>query len=49
MSNYFIAKSTGRMESGKSVIWKFPEFYKEFPIEIGNIENDKLISFAWSD
>ncbi|MEI7983535.1 MAG: hypothetical protein WCI71_17940 [Bacteroidota bacterium] len=25
MSNYFISQSTGRMEEGKTVLWKFPE------------------------
>ena len=24
MSQYFIEKSSGRMESGKTLIWKFP-------------------------
>lgn len=26
MSNYFISESNGRMEEGKNLIWKFPEF-----------------------
>ena len=26
MSNYFISESTGRMEEGKNLIWRFPEF-----------------------
>ena len=46
MSNYFISKSTGRMEFEKTVIWKFPEHDLEFPIKIANIENDKQISFT---
>ncbi len=25
MSNYFISKSTGRMEEGKTLTWQFPE------------------------
>ncbi len=30
MCNYFISKSNGRLESGKTLIWKFPEFDFEF-------------------
>lgn len=26
MSNYFISESTGRMEEGKKLTWKFPNF-----------------------
>ena len=47
MSNYFIQKSTGKMEEGKTVKWKFPEFDKEFSVKIGTIEKDKYISFYW--
>lgn len=47
MSNYFIAKSSGMMEEGKEIMWKFPEFDEEFPIRTGKIEKDKYISFYW--
>ena len=47
MSNYFIQKSTGKMEEGKTVQWKFPEFDMEFPVRIDKIEKDKYISFYW--
>jgi len=47
MSNYFIAKGSGRMEEGKEIMWKFPEFDEEFPIRTGKIEKDKYISFYW--
>jgi uncharacterized protein YndB with AHSA1/START domain len=47
MSNYFISKSSGRMEEGKEVIWQFPEFSMEFPVRIGKIEPDKYISYYW--
>ncbi len=47
MSNYFISKSTGRMEEGKKIMWQFPEFELEFPIRVGKIERDKYISFYW--
>ena len=49
MSNYFIAASTGRMEEGKAITWKFPEFDMEFPIRVGKIVMDKHISYYWND
>ena len=47
MSNYFISESTGRMEEGKTLEWKFPEFDIVFPVRIGKIEKDKYISYFW--
>ena len=47
MSNYFISKGSGRMEEGKSIIWKFPEFDFEFPIQVGKIEQNQYISYYW--
>jgi uncharacterized protein YndB with AHSA1/START domain len=49
MSNYFISKSTGRMEAGKTVTWQFPEFDMSFPVRIDKVETDKFISFYWDD
>src|SRR5438105_3212999 len=49
MSNYFISKSTGRLEEGKTVTWKFPEFDMEFPIRVSTIKKDQLVSFYWND
>ena len=49
MSNYFISKSTGRMEEGKTLTWKFPEFDMEFPVRVEKIEQDKYISYSWDD
>jgi uncharacterized protein YndB with AHSA1/START domain len=47
MSNYFISKSSGKMEEGKQIMWKFPEFDAEFPVRVGKIEINKYISFSW--
>jgi uncharacterized protein YndB with AHSA1/START domain len=47
MSNYFISESSGRMEDGKTLQWKFPEFDMQFPIRVGKIEKDKYVSFSW--
>jgi uncharacterized protein YndB with AHSA1/START domain len=49
MSVYFISKSSGRMEEGKKLIWKFPEMDIEFPVRVGKIEKDKYISYYWND
>ena len=49
MSNYFISKSTGRMEEGKTIFWKFPEFDMEFPVRVGKIVKDTFISYRWND
>ncbi len=47
MSNYFISKSSGRMEEGSELKWRFPEFDMEFPVRVGKIESNKYISFFW--
>ncbi len=47
MSNYFISKSSGRMEEGKTLTWKFPEFDPEFSVRVGQTEKSKYISFYW--
>ncbi len=47
MTQYFISKSSGRMEEGKQIMWRFPEFDMEFPIRIGKITPDKYISYYW--
>lgn len=49
MSNYFISQSTGIMEEGKNLIWKFPEFDLECPVKVQKIEKDKYISFYWEN
>ncbi len=47
MKNYFISKSSGRMEEGKTIVWQFPEFEFDAPVRVGKIEPDKYISFSW--
>ncbi len=49
MSNYFISQSTGIIEEGKNLIWKFPEFDFECPVKVGKVEKDKYISFYWEN
>src|SRR5690606_8530551 len=48
MNNYFIERSTGRLETDKEVYWKFPEFDEQFPVTGKEIRADEYISFDWS-
>ena len=47
MTKYFISESTGRLETGKEVIWKFPEFDNKYPVNEIKIETNRSISFVW--
>ena len=47
MTKYFISKSSGRMESGKELIWQFPEFSDKFPVKEIKIDVNRSISFVW--
>lgn len=47
MKNYFISESSGRMEEGALLKWKFPEMDMDFPVTVGKIEKDKYVSFYW--
>ena len=44
MTKYFISESSGRLETGKKVVWKFPEFEDKFPIKEVKVENFSSIS-----
>ena len=47
MAHYFISESTGRLEEGKTVQWKFPEFDMRFPVTAKKIEKPSIIEFDW--
>lgn len=47
MSNYFISESSGRIEEGKSLTWKFPEFEEEFSIRVLKTSPSEHISYEW--
>jgi len=47
MSQYFISKSSGKMEEGKSLVWNFPEFDADAPVRVGKIIANELITFYW--
>ncbi len=47
MTKYFISESSGRMESGKDLIWAFPEFEARFPITEVKIVPNQSVSWVW--
>lgn len=47
MSRYFISESNGWMEEGKRLVWRFPEFDMDFPVRVGKVEKNKLVSYRW--
>ena len=49
MTKYFISESSGRLETGKELIWKFPEFPDEYPVKEIMIETNRSVSFVWDD
>ena len=49
MSGYFIASSTGRMETRKTVSWQFPEFDLKFPVRVQKVTDPNYISYYWDD
>lgn len=49
MTKYFISESSGRMETGKELIWKFPEFPDEFPVKKIKVESNSSVSFVWDE
>ncbi len=49
MTNYFISESDGRLEEGKKIMWKFPEFEMRFPIRTGKMEKGSYISYSWEN
>lgn len=49
MSGYFIGQSTGRMETGAQLIWKFPEFDFECPVTVELVVPNKSIAYFWEN
>ncbi len=47
MNKYFISTSTGRMESGKTLIWRWDDFDAAHEVRVKDVEKDKLASFTW--
>ena len=49
MTNYFISESTGRLETGHEVVWKFPEFPIEFLVKEVKADAGRSVSFVWDE
>ena len=47
MSRYFISESTGRMEEGKTIEWKFPEFEDWASVKVVQVNQNEYISCQW--
>lgn len=47
MTKYFISQSSGRLETGKDLMWQFPEFDGEYPVTQVKLEANKKVSFVW--
>lgn len=47
MTKYFISESSGRMETGKELTWKFPEFPDEVAVKEIRNETNQSVSFVW--
>ncbi|MCC8410134.1 SRPBCC domain-containing protein [Mucilaginibacter sp. UR6-1] len=47
MSNYFIARGSGCLEAGRQVMWSFPEFEGEFPVEVKKVKENELVTLTW--
>jgi uncharacterized protein YndB with AHSA1/START domain len=47
MSQYFISAGSGRMEEGKTVTWHWADVGAEMAVDVGKIEEDRLVSFSW--
>ncbi|MGB5275030.1 MAG: SRPBCC domain-containing protein [Flavobacteriaceae bacterium] len=49
MTKYFISESSGRLETGKEVLWKFPEFADRYPVRDIKIKTNRSVSFVWDE
>lgn len=49
MTQYFIAQSSGRMETGNELVWKFPEFSEKFPVKNIQTEPNHTVAFVWDE
>ena len=47
MTQYFISESSGRMETGVDLLWKFPEFPDRYPVTEIKVVPNQSVSFVW--
>ena len=49
MTNYFIAYSSGRMQAGAELTWRFPELDTDVPVRVGEVRKDEYVSYYWGN
>ena len=49
ITKYFISESSGRMETGKELIWEFGDFPGKFPVKVTDVQIDQSVSFIWDE
>lgn len=47
MTHYFISEGSGRMEEGKELEWKFPEFEERASVNVVEVTENEYVSFQW--
>ena len=47
MTQYFISESSGSMETGGDLLWKFPEFPDRYPVTEILVQPNQSVSFVW--
>lgn len=47
LTQYFIGKSSGRIETGAQLIWEYDDFPGPFPVQIVMAQENKYITFIW--
>ena len=47
LSGYFTKTASGRLKTGETVMWSFPEFEGEFPVKVREVKANERITFAW--
>jgi uncharacterized protein YndB with AHSA1/START domain len=48
LAKFFVTKSNGRIEEGKSLTWTWEEYKTEKLIRVEKVESNKMISFFWN-
>ena len=47
LSSYFLERSSGRLEPGAKLKWKFAEMDRELDVVVDAVEKNRRITFAW--
>lgn len=47
LTHFFISRSSGKMEEGKTLEWEFSEFPGSFPVRILTVKPNESITFEW--